>query len=342
MIKIKTHKYEERQCKMCNKKFSVLEYSNKKFCSEHCRELFYKKEPSCDISVICIGCKKEFVKKNNSGQKYCSKECRENYYKNISELHKQSLSKMICKNCGKEFQQLTSNQKYCSKECRFDYYKSMKLPVIGMPAQCEYCNNQYIKNNGSQKYCSDKCRNLSNEQKIKIKKISQVKKEEKDLELIKNEVALKAENLIKKSQVNGKSFNNVNINYWLLSNIPQKTIDNVLDRDNNQCYMCKRTNNLHIHHIIKRVDGGDHSMDNLVTLCASCHRYIEIGDIEYAKDKCFENAKYYYFYKDDFHKNSIDINEIAYELQYIFNDLLNDNTYESLLKISKLLDDINK
>ena len=41
--------------------------------------------------------------------------------------------------------------------------------------------------------------------------------------------------------------------------------------------------------------GGSHDPDNLITLCASCHRHIEIGDIDYAIEKCFQNAKNNYF-----------------------------------------------
>lgn len=45
----------------------------------------------------------------------------------------------------------------------------------------------------------------------------------------------------------------------------------VLDRDHWQCRNCKIRSQLHVHHIIFRSLGGDDSMENLITLCSSCH-----------------------------------------------------------------------
>jgi 5-methylcytosine-specific restriction endonuclease McrA len=58
----------------------------------------------------------------------------------------------------------------------------------------------------------------------------------------------------------------------------------VLERDGHECRYCGMTNEehikrddmfgvgLHVHHIIPTSEGGDHSLDNLVTVCAACHR----------------------------------------------------------------------
>lgn len=47
----------------------------------------------------------------------------------------------------------------------------------------------------------------------------------------------------------------------------------VLDRDDYTCQMCGlvASSNLHIHHIMKRRVGGTDHLDNLLTLCPSCH-----------------------------------------------------------------------
>jgi 5-methylcytosine-specific restriction endonuclease McrA len=48
----------------------------------------------------------------------------------------------------------------------------------------------------------------------------------------------------------------------------------VLDRDDHRCVRCGRTNRLHVHHkhSWKPGQGDPHALDNLETLCASCHR----------------------------------------------------------------------
>jgi rubrerythrin len=47
----------------------------------------------------------------------------------------------------------------------------------------------------------------------------------------------------------------------------------VLDRDGYSCQMCgmAKTSKLHIHHIMKKSKGGTDHLDNLITLCPSCH-----------------------------------------------------------------------
>jgi len=46
-------------------------------------------------------------------------------------------------------------------------------------------------------------------------------------------------------------------------------------RDNNRCQKCgykpSSTSNIHAHHIVPKAEGGDDSVDNIVTLCSTCH-----------------------------------------------------------------------
>jgi len=58
------------------------------------------------------------------------------------------------------------------------------------------------------------------------------------------------------------------IEYW--SRIRNK----ILERDNNTCQLCGKTkaSKLHIHHILKKKEGGPDTFDNLITVCPSCHR----------------------------------------------------------------------
>lgn len=55
----------------------------------------------------------------------------------------------------------------------------------------------------------------------------------------------------------------------------------VLERDGNKCILCTETQKLHIHHIdgsggshIRGYENVNNSMENLVTVCFSCHRKI--------------------------------------------------------------------
>lgn len=48
----------------------------------------------------------------------------------------------------------------------------------------------------------------------------------------------------------------------------------VLDRDNWKCQNCGRASELQVHHLRFRSALGDDSIDNLITLCFSCHESI--------------------------------------------------------------------
>ena len=45
----------------------------------------------------------------------------------------------------------------------------------------------------------------------------------------------------------------------------------VLERDGWRCQNCGSSKDLHVHHLGKRSKLGDDALDNLVTLCATCH-----------------------------------------------------------------------
>jgi len=54
-------------------------------------------------------------------------------------------------------------------------------------------------------------------------------------------------------------------------------------RDRSTCMRCdkqyKRIRHLSVHHLIPRSEGGADCLENLITLCHSCHNYIELTDI---------------------------------------------------------------
>jgi len=56
--------------------------------------------------------------------------------------------------------------------------------------------------------------------------------------------------------------------------IPPRVRREVLARDQHRCQApgCNRTRFLEVHHIVSRQQGGSNQAENLMTLCASCHR----------------------------------------------------------------------
>jgi 5-methylcytosine-specific restriction endonuclease McrA len=46
----------------------------------------------------------------------------------------------------------------------------------------------------------------------------------------------------------------------------------VLARDRWQCQFCGKPTNLEVHHQQSRARGGKDQIDNLISVCSSCHR----------------------------------------------------------------------
>jgi len=69
-----------------------------------------------------------------------------------------------------------------------------------------------------------------------------------------------------------------------MSQLRQSTREKVLERDDYECRFCEITEEEHqdnhdkglsIHHIIPRRAGGGDDIDNLMAVCATCHRTVE-------------------------------------------------------------------
>lgn len=56
--------------------------------------------------------------------------------------------------------------------------------------------------------------------------------------------------------------------------IPYDVAQEVKERDAFQCQWCETEDQLTIHHILERKNGGDEDINNLITLCAPCHRQV--------------------------------------------------------------------
>lgn len=58
-----------------------------------------------------------------------------------------------------------------------------------------------------------------------------------------------------------------------------------LFRDNHECRVCKSGDNLRVHHIKHRADGGTDRLANLMTLCAECHDKYHLGELKLPRQK---------------------------------------------------------
>jgi hypothetical protein len=140
---------------------------------------------------------------------------------------------------------------------------------------CANCGNEFVSENKRKKYCSKRCKEIVAIQKTREKRLKGFDEE-------------KVKWLV--SQVN--SFNNgMMINKHNTNGFTVGLREKVKGRDNYKCQVCKNVVDLEVHHIIPRINGGVHEIDNLITLCKGCHKAIETGREVKAVQKCFSNYK---------------------------------------------------
>lgn len=327
-------------CLNCGKVFNPgTRRGNIKYCSENCRNAFYGYKSSksqnkeiTSLMKVCAFCQKEFECSSiTPTRRFCSYNCSKAFQKSKQiqqpNAEKESIQeKRNCLYCGKEFIWSNSKpiQKYCSIECaekaNKDKYK--KKSVQTEKRNCAYCSREFEWSSfkPSQKYCSIECRQIATSISSKRYSKRYSKNNKNSDEQLRNEIYLKVLDIISKSnQSKGNTFGNRYINYWQTGSISEKTRDEVLERDGFECQICRRKDSLHLHHLIKRTNGGDHSPANLITLCDSCHRHIETGDIEHATNTCLKNAKRYYGEKEN--NKSIETHDLRAKLTLLFDKL---------------------
>ena len=212
-------------------------------------------------------------------------------------MEEKEQSEKICQYCKKKFIPHRKNQKYCSRECgaKSNYQRSKNRVY---KYECQNCGKEILsKTRLKKKFCDNKCQE-EYEYKNRLNELSEDLNENLTKTQVAKNVIWEIVNLkVKKFMspiVERESIFDKTLNYWELSDIPSTTRKTVLQRDNYECQICTKSTNLHIHHIIKRVNGGNHDPNNLITLCDSCHRYIETADEELATKGCYKNALKHY------------------------------------------------
>lgn len=251
----------------------------------------------------------------------------------------------ICEYCGEKFLPRRSTQKYCGPICKQKSNRE-RLKNRIYKYTCQYCGKEYeSKVKLKEQFCKEECKRKYEYEKRMAEYEEDLndnlQKEKNNLaqSVIFDIVNLTVSEIILSAGKNKSAFGK-NMDYWKLSDIPEETRKFVLQRDGHKCKVCKNDTELHIHHIIKRAEGGNHSPNNLVTLCASCHRYIETYDINLATKGCYKNALKYYDLEEK--ESFITFEQIDKELLGIYKKCKNDEKKEALYKISELIDKIEK
>lgn len=175
--KEQTHKVYERYCECCGEYF-VAHDIRKRYCSDKCKDVAYKRSKGQDsrlepYSRKCEICGEEFETFNPS-KKTCSDECSQELKKQRDKRKSKSAIKKECVICGKPFYTKHLQQKTCGNErCkhyldliqkrikRQEQQKSKPVKMITYELrECKECGELFsVDSQLSNAYCSGKCRN---------------------------------------------------------------------------------------------------------------------------------------------------------------------------------------
>jgi len=186
--------------------------------------------------------RKDDYPKRYRSKKFCSKECAGKYNAPKKGEH---LTTVTCSQCGKEIEIADSKVKdnnFCSRKCHNEYKKTARY------IECDNCGKEFreylskIKKHDYH-FCSMKCRNEGYAGKRVYTWKGGVR------------------------------------SHWRGENW-QEIREKALERDDYICQDCGLTNQeslekydttLQVHHIIPYSETQNNSLDNLVSLCVSCH-----------------------------------------------------------------------
>lgn len=312
---------ETIKCVICDERFVTNTIF--KTCSDECLKYYksFKTKKSTKIYIKnCDTCGKLFT-----GHSPQSRFCRNNICSHVGKVSKIHIKN--CEVCGELFTSRQPHGKSCKKNgCM------KKAPYIGKSSKiyiknCEVCGELFISRQPNILSCSDDCE-IS---RIKIRyqqyrqkyKNNKNEKNKNTISECERRVINKVEELIEKAT---DTRNWSEIDYFNIGGFNDKLKDMVKDRDDYRCQICGFESFLEVHHIVPRKFGGSHSLENLITLCTSCHRAVETKDVKHATSKCLKNIK----------RNSNSLVKPNYQEKYL---KLQSNMSNLFNEINRLLDD---
>ena len=229
---------------------------------------------------FCDVCGREFaVERMCQSRKRCSPECSELFKIKKAVIGKKAIVyHKTCRVCNKTFDTKQLNHRVCSDACR-----EAERAVLRKQYDicCDICGKVFVAKNPRAKRCSQACREFAKQYKDQNKKHVSTPSANGNHPQVTtiSGITINVQNYITGGQ-----------NTWHKPGFTETLKRQVKNRDGWQCYICGAETNLHIHHIVPRVDGGEHKEENLVTLCAACHKSIESGNISKAVQGCVERA----------------------------------------------------
>lgn len=212
------------------------------------------KHEGCHMSdtVICKQCGNEFYPVR-SNQECCNSRCSAAYIWNNSERDKRIQRRPVytkkCRFCEKEIISTNAMKVYCSESCKVNYLNKHRAIDKYELKVCPVCGKEFLRDFAGKMYCGKLCRNKAGNDRRKSLS------------------GLRSFQTRKRTQFSGN---------WIKA----------LERDNFSCQLCgkhippgqktsKPIYGLFVHHWDgsndRKTQQGNHSIDNLVTLCQKCH-----------------------------------------------------------------------
>lgn len=219
------------------------------------------------MKANCVYCSVEFDCKG--AEKYCSIECRKNARREREKTD--SLVPKICPNCNTSFvPQKRNDQVYCCNVCRDQFkWKKRKIPLI--ERICPVCGTAFTPATGKQICCSGKC----TQRRIYLRNPEKSKEQSRRWRQENPERA--KENDRRKRERNKERYQEIDKRYHDLTRFGGNR-EKAMERDGYKCVICGATEDLGVHHkdFSGQTDKPNNELDNLMTVCKSCHTNIHI------------------------------------------------------------------
>lgn len=262
-----------KTCENCQSAITAKR-GKRRFCSILCLNEYQRKAGN-NVDKECVDCGSVF-------NTPCSQEKRVTRCPSCISKKFTGMVEKICDICGSSFEVKPYRKhiaKYCSNKCRH------KAPVPSRKKlnkiECEFCKKLFQPIASKIRFCSKECVNKSIEKffvcqncGILFRRMPATMKPEPMF----CGVPCRAEYLSGANHHGYKGGRYLNRNSFNITEWKNKIRPSILERDGYSCKRCnanQETTIIHVHHIIPWSLTEDNSQENLISLCISCHKFVE-------------------------------------------------------------------